>query len=105
MADVLTYRVSADSPVDADVVSRAVTVRVNGEDKETRVFDGKATDLGTVTVPQDAEVELSLVDTDDAGNNSPAAVFVFTATDTLPPQQPGGFNIALVSETPEEPAA
>jgi hypothetical protein len=104
MADVLTYRVSAAAPVDADVVSRVVTLKINGEDKGARTFEGAVTDLGTVTAPQDAEVELSLVDVDDAGNMSQPATYTFTAVDTLPPAVPGAFNVTLVSEAPEEPA-
>ena len=59
---------------------------------------GAATDLGSVDVPQDALVVLSLVDVDDAGNKSPPATVEFTAVDTLAPAQPGGFNVALVGE-------
>ena len=105
MADVLTYRVSAAAPVDADVVSRVVTLKINGEEKGSRTFEGPVTDLGTVTAPQNAEVELSLVDVDDAGNVSEPATYSFTAVDTLPPAAPGAFNVTLVSESPEAPEA
>jgi len=98
MANVLTYRVSVNAPVDGDVVSRELTVTVNGVESTVVTAAGNATDLGSVDVPQDALVVLSLVDVDDAGNKSEPATVEFTALDTLAPAQPGGFNVTLVSE-------
>jgi len=98
MANVLTYNVSVNAPVDGDVVSRELTVTVNGVELMVVNAVGNATDLGSVDVPQDALVVLSLVDVDDAGNKSAPATVEFTAVDTLAPAQPGGFNVTLVSE-------
>ena len=98
MANVLTYSVSVAAPVDADVVSRVLTVTVNGVEQPAVTLAGNATDLGSVDVPQDSQVVLSLVDVDDAGNKSAPASVEFTAVDTLAPAQPGGFNVTLVSE-------
>jgi hypothetical protein len=98
MANVLTYRVSVNAPVDGDVVSRVLTVTVNGVESTVVTAAGDATDLGSVDVPQDSLVVLSLVDVDDAGNKSEPATVEFTAVDTLAPAQPGGFNVTLVSE-------
>ena len=98
MANVLTYSVSVAAPVDADVVSRVLTVTVNGVEQPAVTLAGNATDLGSVDVPQDSQVVLSLVDVDDAGNKSEPATVEFTALDTLAPAQPGGFNVTLVSE-------
>lgn len=99
MADVLTYRVSAAAPVDSDVVSRIVTLTVNGADQGSTAYP-VGTDLGVVVVPQNAVVKISLVDVDDAGNRSPASEYEFTAVDTLPPAQPGFLGVTLVSESP-----
>jgi hypothetical protein len=99
MANVLTYRVSVTAPVDGDVVSRELTVTVNGVELTVVHAVGNATDLGSVDVPQDSRVALSLVDVDDAGNRSAPATVEFTAVDTLAPAQPGGFNVTLVGET------
>lgn len=98
MSDVLTYAVSAPAPVDADVVGREVTVVVNGLEQPTYVVGGLSTDLGTVEVPQDAEVVIRLVDVDDAGNRSEPAEVAFVAVDTLPPATPGTLGVSLVSE-------
>ena len=100
MADLLTYRVSAPAPVDADVVARELLVVVNGLPKPVAVFPASTTDLGVVEVEQDAEVIVSLRDVDDASNYSEPAVLEFVATDTLPPAQPGSLGVVLESERP-----
>ncbi len=94
----LVYSVTAGPPVDADVTSRELTVVVNGETLSTTSLNGSATDLGEVKVEQNAVVVLSLVDIDDAGNRSQPATTEFTATDTIPPAQPGQFGVTLVRE-------
>jgi len=99
MADVLTYVVSAASPVDGDVVSRVLTVSVNGVEQGSSTFAGTAVDFGTVTVPQEADVKLTLVDVDDAGNASLPAEYYFVAVDTVAPAVPGSFGVTLVGET------
>lgn len=98
MADLLTYAVVVAPPTDSDVVTRVFSVDVNGENKGATSFAGNSVDLGTVTVPQNAEVVLTLVDVDDAGNSSVPAFHRFVAVDTLPPAQPGGFVLTLVGE-------
>jgi len=108
MADVLTYRVSVGPVVDADVVTRELSVYVGGADvaREVRAYEPSATDLGDVIVEQGETVELRVVDIDDAGNRSEPAVLTFVAEDTLPPAQPGSLGVTLVSETKgEEPTA
>lgn len=102
MADVLTYRVSAPAPTDADVVSRLLTVAVNGKETVSTSFDGATTDLGTFDVPQDSVVDLSLVDVDDSGNKSEPAVFSFVAVDTVAPSQPGALGVTLEGEKSAE---
>lgn len=93
----LVYSVTAGPAVDADVVRRRLSVTVNGETTSTE-WEASATALGEVTVPQDSNVVLTLVDTDDAGNVSQPAVVEFVATDTIPPAKPGEFGVALVRE-------
>jgi hypothetical protein len=93
----LVYSVTAGPAVDADVVRRRLSVTVNGETTSTE-WEASATSFGEVTVPQDSNVVLTLVDTDDAGNVSQPAVVEFVATDTIPPVKPGEFGVALVRE-------
>jgi len=93
----LTYAVVAAPAADADVVARLLTASVNGESSE-KTYEGSVTKFDDLTVTQGDNVLLSLVDVDDAGNRSAAAVLEFVATDTIPPQQPGGLGVTLVSE-------
>jgi hypothetical protein len=99
MADVLSYTVTAALPVDADVVSRMLTITVNGEDMGTVDVPVDSTELSVFSAPQDAEVTLTLVDVDDAGNKSEPAVYSFVATDTIAPAQPGGLGVTLTGES------
>lgn len=94
----LVYSVTAGAPVDGDVVSRELTTVVGGEVVSTKFFAGSDVLLGEVSVPQDSAVVLTLVDIDDAGNRSQAAVVEFTATDSIAPAQPGSFGVSLVRE-------
>lgn len=95
----LVYSVSAGAPVDADVTVRELLVTVNGEQLgEPVMFNGSATSLGEVRVEQNSVVSLTLVDIDDAGNRSQPATIEFTATDTIPPAQPGSFGVTLARE-------
>lgn len=98
MADVLTYSVSAAPVVEGDVVSRELSVVIDGLEQPVVSFPGYAVDLGTVSVPQDSEVVLRLVDVDDAGNRSVPAEVAFVAVDTLPPAAPGALGVSLVAE-------
>jgi hypothetical protein len=101
MADILTYAVSVNPVVDADVVSRELSVYVDGSEaaREVRSYPSDAAGLGTVSVPQNSAVVLQLVDIDDAGNRSEPAVLEFTATDTIAPAVPGNLGVTLVDET------
>lgn len=101
MANILTYSISVAAPVDADVVSRELVVTVDGVSRDSVEFSGTSTDLGSVDVPEGASVQLSLVDVDDAGNESVPAVVDFVAADTLAPGQPGAFTVSLVAERSE----
>lgn len=103
MADVLTYKLTAAPVVDSDVVTRELRLVVNDAEPVVREFSASETDLGTVDVPQGANVVLQLVDVDDAGNRSEPAVVEFVAADTLPPSQPG-LGVELVAEKPEADA-
>lgn len=94
----LVYAVTAGPAVDSDVAIRRLIVTVNGEVLNTTEHPKDATSFGEVSVPQDASVVVSLVDIDDAGNESQPAFIEFTATDTIPPSQPGSLGVSLVRE-------
>lgn len=94
----LVYEVSCASPVSGDVVSRILTVSVNGAEVAVNNYDATATNLGELSFSQGDNVALALVDVDDAGNKSSAAVVEFVAQDTIPPESPAGFGVKLVRE-------
>lgn len=94
----LVYSLSCEAPVDIDVVERRLTVVTNGKVGPAAVFPKDTVDFGEFTFMQDEEVIFSLVDVDDAGNQSPPATLEFVATDTLPPAIPGGFSVSLLRE-------
>lgn len=93
----LFYAVSAAPPTDKDVVSRTLTVTVNGEAREPVSFAADVTDLGEVGVVEGDVVVVVLVDTDDAGNTSTPSEVTFTAADTIPPAAPE-LGVTLVRE-------
>lgn len=86
-------------PVGApDVVTRKVVVTVGSGDPQT--FDLSASDLVTpeLSGSDNDPVVGTLVDTDDAGNASPAREFSFVLTDTIAPAQPGEVGINVLRE-------
>lgn len=94
----LVYGLSVGAVVDSDVVKRVLTVEVNDSLLETREFSPDTTDLGEVSVVEGDNVNLALVDVDDAGNVSEPAFIKFVAADTIPPSVPGGFGATLLRE-------
>lgn len=107
MADIMTYEITVGAPVTNDVVSRELTVVVDGVYRDPVVFPAYEVNLGRVSVPQDSSVVVSVVDIDDSGNRSEPATLSFQALDVVPPAAPGGLNVTVVSETfvtPESPA-
>lgn len=102
MADLLTYTVTAGPVTDADVVTRTVTVTINGETSDSRDYAADTLTFAPLVVSEGDNVVMTLVDTDNAGNPSAPAVVEFVAADTLPPSQPGGFGVTLVHESSAE---
>ena len=94
----LVYSVTAGPAVDADVSSRRLSVMVNGEVSSTVDHPASATSFGEISAPQDATVVVTLVDVDDAGNESPPSFYEFVAKDTIAPAQPGSLGVTLVRE-------
>lgn len=96
--NMLIYGLSVGPAVDGDVVKRVLTIEVNSELVETREFEPSATDLGEVGFVEGDNVNLALVDVDDAGNTSEPAFVRFVAVDTIPPSTPGAFGATLIRE-------
>lgn len=101
MADTMTYEIAVGGPATQDVVSRELTVVVDGVYRDPVVFPAYEVSFGRISVPQDSEVVVSLVDVDDAGNRSEPSTVSFKAIDVVPPAAPGGLNVTVVGETHE----
>jgi hypothetical protein len=99
----LVYALAVGATADSDVVERRLTIDVNGEVAKINSYPATTVDLGELSFKQGDSVILSLVDVDDAGNASEPAVLAFVAKDTIPPQAPGGFSVALIREEADEP--
>ena len=94
----LVYAVEAGPVTVSDVVSRKLSVTVNGTEVSSKEYSKDTTAFGELGFGDNDKVVLSLVDVDDAGNASQPAVLEFVASDTLPPPQPGEFGVRLVRE-------
>jgi hypothetical protein len=99
MADTMTYEITVAAPAANDVVSREMTVVVDGVYRDPVVFPAYEVNLGQVSAPQDSNVVVSLVDVDDSGNRSEPATVSFQALDVVPPAVPGGLSVTVVGET------
>jgi hypothetical protein len=98
MADKILFRVVLPAPSAADVVTRELTVDINGtvqvltlavEDSNPLEFSGD----------QGAQVSVSLVDIDDFGNRSAAtSTMPQQLADNFAPPAPGDLGFELVGE-------
>lgn len=100
----LVYEVEVAAPTDADVATRRLSIKVNGRDGGTIDTPGNTVKFGGLKFDEGDQVELHLVDIDDAGNQSPPAVCKFKAHDTIAPGIPAGFSVTLSGEMPSVPA-
>lgn len=97
--DKLTYEISVDGAGSPDVVKRVLSVSIDAGDAVVTEFAPGSTDLGKIEVPQDSSVLLSVVDVDDAGNESAPLSYGFVARDTIAPETPAGLNVKLTGES------
>lgn len=84
------YSVSAGPVVDADVVERRVSVSVNGV-VTSKSYVSETTVFDVVSVSDNENVVLTLVDVDKSGNVSEPAVVVLSGKDTVAPSKPVDF--------------
>jgi hypothetical protein len=89
------------TPGAADVVSREISLSINGGEPTTQTLAGDATESAEFDGQQGDIVTGSLVDIDDATptpNRSEPSVFELELTDTIAPPQPGEVGVRMVSE-------
>ncbi len=104
----LVYGVRVAQATADDVVTRRLTITVNGNDGGSIDTPGSTVAFGGLKFSEGDAVRLELCDIDDAGNVSKPAVCEFTAHDTIAPDAPAGFAVELEREdkdpAPEKPA-
>lgn len=93
-----TVNISPETP-GVDVVSRNLSVFVNGSLSQVVSCGPMDSAFPTVSVPQGSQIRFEITNVDDGGNSSPPVTFDFTATDTIPPPQPTGVTYTMVGET------
>lgn len=92
----LVYSIVLPEPGAPDVVKRTLKVTTAGVAQPDVDVTAPGVEL---KFEQGVEVTLALVDTDDAGNESPISEsYTFTTADTIAPPQPGLVSLSLVRE-------
>jgi hypothetical protein len=88
-----------------DVVTQELTVSIPGADPQVFKLGADQKTVEGLKAERDAQVALSLVDVDGAGNRSPAREQTATIADTIAPPQPGEIAVRITGEEPDPPAA
>lgn len=94
----ITFKVVLPPVSAPDVVKRELSVKIGDADPIFTELAADATEVDELEGAQDAEVEVSLVDIDDAGNRSEASVATAVLADTFAPPKPGELGIELTGE-------
>ena len=97
MADKIIFRVVLPNASAADVKTREITVDIDGE-VLCWVTDVVGPTSYEFTGPQGAQVCVTLVDIDDAGNRSEPASLTQQLTDNFAPPAPGAIGFEFVNE-------
>lgn len=103
MADIIKFAINLPPKAAPDVVSRELTVAINGNDPVIRSLDASVTVVDDLEGPQDASVLVILVDTDDNGNRSEASTITFVLVDLIPPPKPGELGVVVLDEKFDSP--
>lgn len=100
--DVIRFAVALRNPRSADVVKRHLKVTINEDVVFDDVVSLNVDTVGNFEGPEGAIVSAYLVDIDNAGNQSKAAVLTEVLRDVFPPAQPE-MSLQLVEEVHVEP--
>lgn len=105
MADKISFLVKLPPKSAPDVVRRILTVNI-GEDNQTGIdTDKELTEFGPLTGDEGAAIKITLVDVDNAGNQSEPSVFEGVLADTFAPPAPGAIGVVAVGESFEQEPA
>lgn len=94
----LKFKLVLPAPGAADVVSRELSVKIADADAALIELAADALEADGYEGQDNAAVEVSLVDVDDAGNRSEARVQSFTLTDTIAPPVPSEIGLVVTAE-------
>jgi hypothetical protein len=96
----LKFELSLPSASATDVTSRMLTVTIEGGEPINLTLSGTETIVSNdLFIGNDnAAVDVSLADIDDAGNRSVSRDQSFVLLDTIAPPQPGEIGLRVISE-------
>ena len=98
MAGVILFQVVLPPKSADDVVNREVKLSFDDGGLLTVNLEPSAETTSVLRGAEGAQVTVSLVDVDDAGNRSEPSVAVFDLVDVIPPPQPGELSLNIVGE-------
>jgi hypothetical protein len=108
MANMLGFKIVLPElpPEPNDIVSGELTVSIGTGEAQVIPTTKEQTEIVGLSGEQGAEVNVSFVYVDDAGNRSEeASSLLETLVDTIPPATPGALGLAVTSEfTTEDPS-
>ena len=94
----LSFVLVLPPPGAPDVVARRLSYQIGGKEPVVLDLDGLALETEELRASDNEPIVGSLVDIDDAGNQSEPRDFEFVIVDTIPPPQPGELGVRVVSE-------
>jgi len=97
--DLIKFKVAVPAEATGDVLKRTGSVTfANGTVTPFEVSGKDAAESEEFSGDQDSTVIVSLVNVDDAGNESPARVQSFVLVDTIAPPEPGEIGLFVTGE-------
>lgn len=96
--DMLKFVLSLPTAGAADVVARKLSVKIGEADVALIDLPADALETAELSGAEGSPVVGSLIDVDDAGNESTPSEFSFVLTDTIAPPQPGSVGLRVTAE-------
>jgi hypothetical protein len=82
----------------SDVVARKLVIGIGTADPVTEEVAGGVLESSEYSGEDGATVAGTLIDVDDAGNESTPSAFSFVLVDTIPPPQPGEVGLVVTAD-------
>ncbi len=97
--NMLNFNLTFPPPGASDVVKRNLFIRIGTNDPESIDYPADATESKEFQGYEGWTVAGTLVDVDDAGNQSQPREFNFNLADTIAPPKPGELGLSINSES------